>query len=216
MAKFNKLEAFDTFRWKRIAGATFDGKFDMPCLQAVSSVEPRNLIPFHLAKSAKNVSNSWYHFYEDDYQFERIWNNPDRYLEMLSKFEGGISPDFSIYLDMPRSQQIWNAWRNRAMTYYFQTHGLQVIPNVGWSDYESLSWAFDGIPEKSILSITTQGCMGSDYVSKQSLLNGIHELAIQKYPATLYIYGEFPKRWMERFPMPIVTLPTFSKERWRS
>ena len=188
----------------------------MPVLQAVHDVDPHNLVPFHMAKTATNAEKKWYHFYEDDYQFERIWNAPDRYVPILRKFEGGISTDFSIYLDMPRSQQIWNCWRNRAMTYYLQNMGLCVIPNVGWSDFESLDWAFDGIPEHSVLSITTQGCMGNDYVCKQSLLNGIHELARQKYPEKLVVYGRFPEKWMDRFPMPITVCRSFSEERWEA
>ncbi|MBQ2602898.1 MAG: DUF4417 domain-containing protein, partial [Oscillospiraceae bacterium] len=122
--------------------------------------------------------------------------------------------DYSIYLDMPRSQQIWNCWRNRAMAYYMQRNGLTIIPNAGWSDAESLEWAFDGLPSNSVLSITTQGCMGHDYVSKQSLLNGLHELARQKHPEKLIVYGKFPDAWRERFPMPIVVCNTFSQERW--
>ena len=214
--KFDKLKEFDTFRWERIKDAPLIGTYDMPVLQAVHDVDPHNLVPFHMAKTATNAEKKWYHFYEDDYQFERIWNAPDRYVPILRKFEGGISTDFSIYLDVPRSQQIWNCWRNRAMTYYLQNMGLCVIPNVGWSDFESLDWAFDGIPEHSVLSITTQGCMGNDYVCKQSLLNGIHELARQKYPEKLVVYGRFPEKWMDRFPMPITVCRSFSEERWEA
>ena len=160
--RINKLKAFDTFRWDRIQNAPIIGSYDMPVLQAVHDVEPHDLVPFHIAMTTRDAHAKWYHFYEDDYQFERIWNAPDRYIPILSNFEGGITTDFSIYLDMPKSQQIWNCWRNRAMAYYLQSRGLCVIPNVGWSDSDSLSWAFDGIPENSVLSITTQGCMGRD------------------------------------------------------
>jgi hypothetical protein len=37
--------------------------------------------------------------------------------------------------------------------------------------------------------------MGHDYVSKQSLLNGLHELARQKHPEKLIVYGKFPDAW---------------------
>ena len=213
---FNKIEDLDTFHWKRIKGAEFEGKYDMPILQPIHGVEPTNLIPFHMTLSEKNPSPHWFHFYEDDYQFERFWRQPSRYLPILKKYAGGISTDFSIYLDMPRSQQIWNCWRNRAMTYYMQQNGLYVIPNVGWSDSESFEWAFDGLPANSVLSITTQGCMGHDYVCKQSLLNGLHELSRRKHPEKLIVYGLFPDVWKERFSMPIVVLNTFSQERWGS
>ena len=212
--KFDKLKAFDTFRWERIKNAELVGKYDMPKLQPVHNLRPENLVPFHMTKTTKNPGHHWFHFYEDDYQFERLWSHPARYLSILRTFAGGISPDYSIYLDMPRSQQIWNCWRNRAMAYYLQQNNLTIIPNVGWSDMESLEWAFDGLPSSSILSVTTQGCMGRDYISKQSLLNGLHELVRQKHPEELIVYGVFPDSWRERFPMPINVYTTFSQERW--
>ena len=214
--KFDKYNDIDTFRWSRIRGARFEGQYDMPVLQPVHDLEPKNLLPFHIALSNKEPDRHWYHFYEDDYQFERFWNCPSKYMSALKKFAGGISPDFSIYLDMPRSQQIWNCWRNRAITYYMQSNGLSVIPNVGWSDEWSYEWAFDGLPTNSILSITTQGCMGNDYVCKQSLLNGLYELARRKHPEKLIVYGRFPDIWKERFSMPIIVYNTFSQEKWEA
>ena len=209
-----KFDKFATFQWGRIRGAELVGKYDMPALRAVHHVEPMNLVPFHMTKTIKNPERSWFHFYEDDYQFERLWSCPTRYMSLLGRFAGGISTDYSIYLDMPRSQQIWNCWRNRVMAYYMQQNGLEIIPSVGWSDEDSLGWAFDGLPSNSVLSITTQGCAGRDYVSKQSLLNGLHELVRQKHPEKLIVYGRFPELWRERFPMPIVVRRTFSQEKW--
>ena len=124
MQKFNKLEAFDVFRWERVKGAKLVGKYDMPELKPCISAEPHDPIVFHMAKSSKEPQNRWFHFFEDDYQFERIWNRPDAYLPILKRFEGGISPDFSMYLDMPKAQQVWNCWRNRAMAYWMQENGL--------------------------------------------------------------------------------------------
>lgn len=211
---FNKFKDLDTFRWKRISGAEYEGKFEMPMLQPAHDCEPDNLVPFHMAKTIKDPENHWFHFYEDDYQFERFWNRPSQYLQLLKGFAGGISPDYSMYLTMPRSQQIWNCWRNRAMAYFLQNNGLRIIPNAGWSDADSLEWAFDGLPSNSVLSITTQGCMGKDYVCRQSLLNGLHELVRRKHPEKLIVYGSFPEAWRDRFPMPIAIFSTFSQERW--
>ena len=203
----------DVFHWKNIKNAVLTGRYDMPEVKAVHNVEPRNLIPFHLANTTKKLEEKWFHFYIDDYRFERIWKAPEKYKDLLKKFEGGISTDFSVYVDMPRAQQIWNNWRNRCMTYFFQTNGINVIPNVSWSDEDSLEWAFDGLPNESVLSITTQGCLGYDYGLKQSLLNGLHELVRQKKPEKLIVYGRFPKEWLKRFPMKIVTYKTFLEER---
>lgn len=213
MHKFNKLD-LNTFHWAETLGAKLEGKYDMPVLAAVHGELPQELIPFHTAISQKDTENKWYHFYEDDYQFERFWKNADKYIPILKNYKGGITPDFSVYLDMPRSQQIWNCWRNRVMAYHMQAEGLNVIPNVSWSDMESLEWAFDGIPEESVLSVTSQGCMGSNYVCKQSFLNGLHELVRQKHPELIVVYGKFPDAWKERFATPIITCKSFAEERW--
>ena len=214
MQKFNKFEAFDVFRWERVKGAKLVGKYDMPELKPCIYAAPHDPIMFHMAKSTKEPQNRWFHFFEDDYQFERIWNRPDAYLPILKRFEGGISPDFSMYLDMPKAQQVWNCWRNRAMAYWMQENGLNVIPNACWGDEESLEWAFDGLPNNSVLALTTQGCMQKTDYRKQVLVNGIHELIRQKHPTKLVVYGHFPDAWLERFSVPIVTLKTFSEERW--
>lgn len=212
--KFNKLEVFDVFRWGRIKDAKLTGKYDMPQLSPCVSADPQNPVVFHIAKSSTHPQNSWYHFFEDDYQFERFWSRPNTYLEMLKRFQGGISPDFSMYLDMPKAQQIWNCWRNRTMAYWMQQQGLNVIPNACWGDLGSLDWAFDGLPENSVLALTTQGCMQKTDHRKQVLVNGIHELIRQKHPTKLVVYGKFPSEWYKRFSVPIVTLPTFSEKRW--
>lgn len=59
-----------------------------------------------------------------------MWNNPSRYLAILKNFKGVITTDFSIYRNMPIAMQIWNTYRNRALTYNLQSNGVDIIPNV--------------------------------------------------------------------------------------
>ena len=61
---------------------------------------PNDLIGFNYAKSS-DKKNIGIHFYLDDYQFERLWNNPQEYIEILKQYKCILSPDFSLYLDMP-------------------------------------------------------------------------------------------------------------------
>ena len=105
--KFNKLD-LDTFHWAEISGAPLEGKYDMPVLEPVHDCSPSKLVPFHIAVSGQRKPEGWYHFYEDDYQFERFWKTPDKYIPKLKNYDGGISTDFSVYLDMPKGQQVWN------------------------------------------------------------------------------------------------------------
>lgn len=186
----------DSFKWNRLEGIEITSDYDMPIVKAVTDVQPRNLVSFNNAKYCKDKENSWYHFYIHDVHFERFWKDTNKYLPMLAKFEGGISPDYSIYLDMPWPQQVYNSWRNKYMACLLQQLGKPVIPNVGWSDESSYDWAFSGIPEKSILAITTQGCI-QNRVCKQSLLNGLHELVRRKNPTKIIVYGVFHEEWKD-------------------
>lgn len=50
-----------------------------------------------------------------DTTFKQILNSTDKYVEQLKSFEGIITPDFSLYRDMPLTLQITNIYFNRAV-----------------------------------------------------------------------------------------------------
>jgi len=114
----------------------------------------------------------------------------------------GIGPDFSKYLYMHPAEAIINCCRNRLLTFFLQKQGITVIPNVCFGNEQTFTWAFDGLPEHSILALTSQSCM-LENVSKRTLINGIHELDRQKHPKLLYVYGMFPEKWKGKFGMEI-------------
>ena len=100
------------------------------------------------------------------------------------------------------------------MAFFLQSRMENIIPNACWGDMESLEWAFDGLPENSILALTTHGWLRGTSESKRILVNGLHELVRTKHPTKLLIYGRFPEEWKARFPVPIETLKSFSDEKW--
>ena len=212
--KLQKNNRNTTLYLNRLHGATLVGIYGMPQLEPCNATNVCNPIAFHIANATTQTQGHWYHFFEYDYQIERMWNRPTDYLEKLRRFDGGISPDYSMYVDMPGALQVWNCWRNRTMAYWMQKQGLNVIPNACWGDEQSLTWAFDGLPQYSALAFTTQGCMQRTNRCKQVLVNGIHELIRQKHPTQLFVYGKFPEEWLNRFSVPIIVLPTFSDERF--
>ena len=53
-------------------------------------------------------------------QFDTFRNR--KYLNILSKYGGVITPDYSLYRDMPLSMQIWNIFRSRALGSYLQSN----------------------------------------------------------------------------------------------
>lgn len=116
----------DVFRSFLVRNATYDGSLEMPCIKSVDVI-PHKLTVFSKSIRSKDF-NSFVHFFEDDVQFERIWNAPNRYLPILKNFDGVITPDFSLYRDMPLVMQEWNTYRNRAIGYWLQEKALPLFP----------------------------------------------------------------------------------------
>lgn len=184
--QLNRFGKVDTLNENLIDGAELTGMYDFPVLRPVDFV-PKAVIPFSAAISERHPRGKWVHFFVDDSYFERVWNQPERYFQILQYFDGIITPDFSSYLDMPKPCQIWNRYRNRALAYYYQSKGLKIIPTVGWSDEESYSWCFDGLPEHSTLAVSTNGCFFPE--GKQFYTAGMVEMERRLKPNRIIVVG---------------------------
>ena len=117
---------------------------------------PETLIGFNYAKSSKEKACG-IHFFVDDYQFERVWAAPEKYVDVLKEYECILSPDFSLYMDMPMPMKIWNIYRSRQIGAYYQSQGIKVIPTMSWAEPETFCFCFEGIPEGSIVAVSTVG-----------------------------------------------------------
>ena len=189
----------DCFHAFMVEGAVFDGYYDIPFIPQNSSFEINNLIPYVETLNHTYKNGDVVHFYLDDYKFDGpkgIWNgitsriNSKRSFD-LSRFNGVsaiISPDFSLYLDMPKAMQVWNVYRSRTVGYYLSKIGFNVIPNVRWTDDESYSFAFDGIYEGQIVAVGTLGCSKSNK-DKALFVNGFIEMVKRIKPSLVIIYG---------------------------
>ena len=163
-----------------------EGKYQMPIIEAENYI-PENLIGFNYAKSATD-KDVGVHFYIDDYQFERVWNSPIEYINLLADFDCVLTPDFSLYLDMPIAMKIWNTFRSRLIGQMMQDAGLLVIPTVSWAEEETFDFCFDGLPEKGVLSISTIGVKRNEKAFN-IWKAGVTELIKRKKPKALIVYG---------------------------
>lgn len=132
-----------------------DGRYNIPTLEFVDHI-PSNLQGFNYVLNKPNYS-AGVHFFLDDYQFERIWKRPDLYIEKLADFDCVLTPDFSLYTDMPLAMQLWNVYRSRLIGQIMQNWGYTVIPTVSWSIPESYDFCFAGLPKHSTVAISTVG-----------------------------------------------------------
>lgn len=129
------------------------------------------------------------HFFLHDYQFERVWNKPKKYLNKLKEYKAVLTPDFSLFTDYPIAVQIWNTYRNRWLGAYWQHNGIDVIPTISWSTKESYDFCFNGIKKNSIVAISTLGCLRNKDSTKL-FVDGYNEMIKQLSPEYIFIYGE--------------------------
>ena len=148
---------------------------------------PSDLIGFNYAKTNKD-KDCGVHFYVDDYQFERIWNYPEKYVEILSAYDCILSPDFSLYMDMPMPMKIWNIYRSRQIGAYYQQKGIKVIPTISWAEPETFEFCFKGIPEGSVVSVSTIG-VKENKQALQIWRDGMAEMMKQINPSAVIVYG---------------------------
>lgn len=135
------------------------GEYDMPDMYPIhiDNLEDIPLQGFNFALKEKHPENIGVHFFLHDYQFERVWKYPDRYIEVLKKFAFVLSPDFSPYADMPKVLQLYNIYRNKWCGRYWQEHGIKVVPTFTMGDTSLFDVVCSGIPKQSTIAISTMG-----------------------------------------------------------
>lgn len=184
--KNERLRTDERYKLPQIALWDTEGYYQMPKIRPIDYT-PKRLIGFNYAMSSMDYG-AGIHFYIDDYQFERIWNDTDRYVEILKRFDCVLTPDFSLYMDMPMAMKIWNTFRSRLIGQICQQAGMIVIPTISWAEEETLDWCFDGIPEDSTASISTVGVRRSKEATEIWKM-GTDALIKKKHPRKILLYG---------------------------
>ncbi|MBP3529663.1 MAG: DUF4417 domain-containing protein [Thermoguttaceae bacterium] len=165
----------------------------MPALAPLADFAP----PPELTDFEKAVKSETYergvHFYLDDYRFDdKIWLRFERYVERLARFACVLTPDFSLYLDMPYPPKINNVWRSRQIGALLQAAGATVVPTLQWAERASFDYCFDGLPVGSVVSISTVGVMRNP-LSRKVFLEGFDAAMERLAPSTVLLYGSRPK-----------------------
>lgn len=163
------------------------GKYDIPQLKPVYNLpEVKEWIGFNYVMSDENPEGKAVHFFIDDYQFERVWNNPEKYMEKLKNYVCVATPDFSPYGDMPFICQLFNHYRKHWIGAYWQEHGLTVIPTIRCStDPRSLDWYLDGEPHEGIVMMSSM--WGGKYSDEAKQEYDLMKKTLN--PKKVFVYG---------------------------
>ena len=105
-----------------------------PIIKPFFGVPDYPLIDFKEALSSKDYLY-WVHFFIDDVNFEQIWHPQytERDIEILIKYKGIFTPDFTLDPRLGPWQEQFNIFRSRTIGQLVQKCGGTAIPTVGWS-----------------------------------------------------------------------------------
>jgi hypothetical protein len=184
----NRRDRCDVSNFRLLDGLTLVGPHDIPKIGPCRLV-PSKMIVFSEAMRMRRADpDAWVHFYEDDYRFQRLWRAPETYFPRLRSFAGVVSPDFSLYRNMPAADRIHNTHRNQLLGARLQTDGANVIANVRLSGRASIPYALAGAPRNSTIALGLHGCTKN----KSNRRHVVEEIALichELAPANLVAYG---------------------------
>lgn len=189
----------DGFAAELVGGAFFDGVWEMPIIRKERLFAPPFLMRPFSRQGITAMPDEYICFYEHDKKFAPLLEKAASYLDSVRKFAGIVSPDCSLYRDMPLILQAMNTYLNRAIGHFFQENGIIVIPNVRWGDersYRGISgrlepFAFKGVEKGSVVSIGTYGCIDGEE-NRYFFRDGLGEMLNVIAPERVLVYGRMP------------------------
>lgn len=179
--------------WNNLEKKIFPGvgPYGIPEIKPEKFVDCR-YVRFNEAQKIKDPNGVGVHFFVDDYEFDKVWNQFNRYMRMLSKFDAVLTPDWSVYTDWPVAVNIWSHYRKHYVGAWLQEMGVKVFPTIEWSDKESHKWCFDGEPVGGCVAIGSFGTQ-KDVEARKLFIYGYDAMLERLQPETIMFWGKLPK-----------------------
>ena len=214
----------DVFGAHLLKGAEYDleSGWDIPYVDTPESLSlPEQLVGYNKSAYCESRETAYLHFYHKDHIFDGrmgIWFalvfntffKKGFKIEKLNGYRAIITPDFSMYYDMPIIMQMWNLFRSRVVGYYLTKLGYNVVVNVRWTDSRSYGYCFAGLRKNHIVAVSTLGCLRSN-ADKQLFLPGLEEFIKRIHPEYIILYGSLTpdiKRLFAKYKQQYVFFPS--------
>lgn len=195
----------DFLNYLKTGNMAVTGEYDIPILKGLvlkkKALEDIQMLGFNYATSSRidHKEDKIVHFFLADYRFQQVWNSPQKYTELFREYKAICSPDFSMYMGMPRAMQIFQHYRRMWMSAYYQRAGIKVLPAPCWSDKESFEYCFEGMPHHSAIVVSSVGCVQNPTVRK-AFLTGFEKTCEVLEPAQVLLYGVVTEEMRNIFP----------------
>ena len=181
-----------------VEGAEFDGMLEIPIIKRPKQIKiPRAVVPFSRMEAVEPERFAVCE-YENDRNFADLLRDQTPFVKELKKYQAFITPDASLYWDMPLAAQIVNKYRNHVIGYYMQSKGVYTIPNVRWGDERTYTTkafpeklAFLGVEKNSIVSIGSYGVIKNKR-EKEHFRAGLESMLETLTPEVVLVYGAMP------------------------
>ena len=201
----------NVFENQELAQFPHVGFYGIPVMQPTDTTGDK-FLRFMDYNETKDHGGYIAHFFYDDYKFISAWREPDKYLAKLRQFRAVISPDFSLYTDFPRALQILSCYRRQWCGAYWQSQGIDVIPDVVWGDKKSFKYCFDGIPKNSTVAVSSVGVkLDKEWNGEKAEMFkvGYDEMMNRLEPTTVLFYGDM----IDGLEGNIIQIPSFYAEK---
>jgi hypothetical protein len=131
-------------------------------------------------------------FYTHDRFFDNWWEYPSYYVARIIQAGvlGSITPNYTLYSQGPQAVNLFNTYRSRWMSRYFQEAGIKVIPDVNVAAEAHIELAMLGVPKNPpLLAFQFQSLGG---LTEEEMVKLNLEVINQLQPGHLLIYGGPP------------------------
>ena len=146
------------------------------------------------------------HCFAEDKDLEgKVWKNLELTTKRIKDSSLIIAPDFSMYIDQfLQTFNLYQVWKSRLVTAFWQSCGLPVVPLVSWGNVDSLKYSLEGLPSHSIIALSAtccHRCKGAWNLWTYAVKTVVKELR----PTKLIIYGDPELKVPVDVPVKIIT-----------
>lgn len=149
------------------------------------------------------------HFFVDDYDFGDPYEYPEKTYPLYSQYRFCLTPDYSVYGEMPVWRQLESVAHSRWCGAWWQSRGMKVIPTLSWDKYPSFEFCFGGIDKNSVVAVATYACRQV----RAAFLRGYDAMLERIQPEAIICYGEpFPGMGGNLIPINVCHPRQFHRE----
>jgi hypothetical protein len=153
------------------------------------NIDLNKIEPWGYQKTKRNDEenkNKTIHFFTYDWLYENVYAKPEIALEKLGQYYALLSPDFSVYTDMPLALQINSTFKNRWCGAFWQRQDMKVIPTIEWGSERSFEFCFDGVEQGAIVAVSTYARENW----KNEYMKGYNKMLEVIQPSAILCYGD--------------------------